>query len=72
MFKIGIAFLFGAFTHLFLTLVYAEYMSLEMFKIIGSKSAYDLNSSFYSLFYWELAISAAIILLSFFIKKEPK
>ncbi|MBA4534934.1 hypothetical protein [Brevibacillus halotolerans] len=71
MFKIGIAFLFGAFTHLFLAMAYAEYLSLEMMKVTGTKTDYRIDS-FYSLFYWELAISAVIILLSFFIKKEPK
>ncbi|TPG87868.1 hypothetical protein EEL32_10610 [Brevibacillus laterosporus] len=71
MFKVGVAFLFGAFTHLFLAMIYAEYLSLEIMKATGTKTDYEIDA-FYSLFYWELAISVAIILMSFFIKKEPK
>ncbi|ATO49384.1 hypothetical protein [Brevibacillus laterosporus] len=71
MFKVGIAFLFGAFTHLFLAMIWAEYYELAEAKITNSFITHHLDS-FYTLFYWELAISAVIILLSFFIKKEPK
>lgn len=71
MFKIGVAFLFGAFFQLFLAMVCGEWFALEEYKFTTRYHPYSLDS-FYTLFYWELAISAVIILLSFFVKKEPK
>ncbi|WPS87846.1 hypothetical protein SMD22_25935 [Brevibacillus halotolerans] len=71
MFKIGVAFLFGAFFQLFLAMVWGEWFALEKYKFTKTYYNHPLDS-FFTLFYWELAISAVIILLSFFIKKEPK
>ncbi|MGG1440780.1 hypothetical protein ABE354_01730 [Brevibacillus laterosporus] len=71
MFKIGVTFLFGAFFQLFLAMVWGEWFALEKYKFTNTYSTHPLDS-FYTLFYVELVISAVIILLSFFIKKEPK
>ncbi|QOS98429.1 hypothetical protein JNUCC42_18270 [Brevibacterium sp. JNUCC-42] len=71
MFKIGVAFLFGAFVQLFLAMIWGEWFALEEYKFTRTLSTHPLDS-FYSLFYVEVAISVVIILLSYFGKKEPK
>jgi hypothetical protein len=75
MFKCGVALLYGALTHYLLAMFWDDYMFIQKLKVTGSGTQHtfdNVNENFWVIFCVEILLAVALMVLSFFIKKEPK
>ncbi|WP_029097935.1 hypothetical protein [Brevibacillus thermoruber] len=67
--------LYGALTHYLLAMFWDDYMFIQKLKVTGSGTQHtfdNVNENFWVIFCVEILLAVALMVLSFFIKKEPK